>query len=191
MNTKIHIYIRIGVALLVLSLITSVAMLIRKSNKLKEDYERQSRNVITLTSPAHTDTIRDTVTVTTQGSIEESVQELKHQHIIDTKLVSDLKIKLRDIEHTSTISKSMTDTVVLIRHDSTYHYADFWTNIDIDLRSSRCMYQVRDSISTIIYRKYKHHFLWWRWGAAGYEVKIINFNPHSKINYNQTIKISK
>ena len=188
MNMKVQTYTRIAIAILILFLMSSTAFLIKKTNKLKNGYERQKRNVITLTSPARTDTIRDTVTVTTQGAIEESVQELKHQQIIDTRLVSDLKIKLRDIENTSTISKTMTDTVVLIRHDSTYHYADFWANIEIDLRSSRCMYQVRDSIQTIVYRKYKHKFLWWRWGAAGYEVKIINFNPHSKINYNQTIK---
>ena len=37
----------------------------------------------------------------------------------------------------------------------------------------------------------KHKFLWWRWGTKGYQVQIVNFNPHPRINYSRYVEIVK
>ena len=39
----------------------------------------------------------------------------------------------------------------------------------------------------LVYREYKHHFLWWKWGTKGYRLKIVNFNPHARVTYNRYI----
>lgn len=37
----------------------------------------------------------------------------------------------------------------------------------------------------------KHKFLWWRWGTKGYQVQIVNFNPHPRINYSRNVEVVK
>lgn len=37
----------------------------------------------------------------------------------------------------------------------------------------------------------KHKFLWWRWGTKGYQVQIVSFNPHSRINYSRYMEVVK
>lgn len=37
----------------------------------------------------------------------------------------------------------------------------------------------------------KHKFLWWRWGTKGYQVQIVNFNPHPRINYSRYVEVVK
>ena len=55
----------------------------------------------------------------------------------------------------------------------------------------RLEYSVRDSVTTIISRDYKHRFLWWRWGTKGYSVYIVNHNPRGKVYYNKYIRVKK
>ena len=57
------------------------------------------------------------------------------------------------------------------------------------LMAMTLVYTVSDSVLTLVYREYKHKFLWWRWGTKGYKVKVVNFNPHATIRYNQYIKV--
>ena len=37
----------------------------------------------------------------------------------------------------------------------------------------------------------KHKFLWWRWGTKGYQVQIVNFNRHPRINYSRYVEVVK
>ena len=37
----------------------------------------------------------------------------------------------------------------------------------------------------------KHKFLWWRGGTKGYQVQIVNFNPHPRINYSRYVEVVK
>lgn len=40
-------------------------------------------------------------------------------------------------------------------------------------------------------KTYKHKFLWWWWVTKGYQVQIVNFNPHSRINYSRYVEVVK
>lgn len=47
---------------------------------------------------------------------------------------------------------------------------------------------MRDSLAIALKREYKHRFLFLRWGTKGYDVKVVNFNPHSSVRYNTFVK---
>ena len=86
------------------------------------------------------------------------------------------------------------DTVRLeAKSSSRYEYSDKWAHFAIYMHppDTTLAYSVRDSITTIVYREYKHKFLWWKWGTKGYKVKIVNFNPHSRIRYDQYVIVDK
>lgn len=183
--------ILLGIIGLVVSISLNVFMW-KRNVTLKKDYHRQLDNITALTAKSETDTIRDSIPVTVQGVISENVRELKRQQIIDRQLIRDLKIRLKDIKNVGTVSLANTDTVYMTKTDSTkFHYSDAWANISIELPSARCIYNTRDSIETYIYEVYRHKFLWFRWGKEGYNIKIVNFNPHSSISYSRFINIEK
>jgi hypothetical protein len=183
--------ILLGIIGLVVSISLNVFMWKRNAT-LEKDYHRQLNNVTALTTKSETDTIRDSIPVTVQGVISENVRELQRQQVIDKQLIKDLKIRLKDIKNVGTVSMANTDTVYMAKDDSTkFHYSDVWANISIEFPTARCIYNTRDSIETYIYAVYKHRFLWFRWGKAGYNIKIVNFNPHSRIAYSRFINIEK
>ena len=51
--------------------------------------------------------------------------------------------------------------------------------------------ETRDSIAQIVHAIYKHRFLWWKWGIKGFRQEIVNFNPKSKIEYSEIVKVCK
>jgi hypothetical protein len=132
------------------------------------------------------DTIRDSVQVITQNIIE--VDKSSSKDVMEKQLIRDLKLKLKQVSSQQTTSTSVHDTVTVHVHNNCFHYKDAWA--EFNLRDSLLDYSVNDSISAIVYREYKHHFLWWRWGVKRYSIKIVNFNPNSRINYNKFIKIN-
>ena len=75
--------------------------------------------------------------------------------------------------------------------DSLFYYSDQWADLSLSLKDTTFYYNIRDSLATVVYREYKHHFLWWKWGTKGYRLKILNFNPHSRVTYNKYIKAGK
>lgn len=82
-----------------------------------------------------------------------------------------------------------TDTVYAEykQQDSLFSYHDQWADLSLSLKDTTFYYNIRDSLATVVYREYRHRFLWWRWGTKGYRLKIVNFNPRSKVTYNKYI----
>jgi len=189
MNLKKKIILS-GVIVMIISISLNILMW-KRNGILKEDYQRQLKNVTVLTTPSKTDTIRDSIPVTVQGVISENTNELQRQNILDKRLIKDLKLKIKDLSTVSTISISNSDTVPLTKTDSIFKYKDAWTNINVNIPAAICSYNTRDSLQTYLYAIYRHRFLWWRWGKAGYNIKIVNFNPHSHITYSRIINIEK
>ena len=138
------------------------------------------------------DTIRDSIPVITQLVVEVDKTDYKKQ-IADRELISDLKLKVSQIESENTMLRETLGKVQLQleKKDSlelfTYH--DKWADFEVDLQTKQLEYAVRDSLVTFVTIVYKHKFLWWRWGKKGCEVKIVNFNPRSEVLYNKSIMI--
>lgn len=143
--------------------------------------------------PLQRDTIRDSIPVVTQTVVEVVPKKLKEALAADRALIKDLQLKIRQLEalQTTTIETSDTVPAHYQPRDSSFHYSDQWADISLQLKDTTFYYNIRDSLATVVYREYRHRFLWWRWGTKGYRVKIVNFNPHARVTYNKYIKAGK
>lgn len=135
----------------------------------------------------------DTVEVSTSPVIMAELKTLRKQHIIDDRMIKDLDLKLKQLDAVQTTVTETKDTAraEYCHNIKVFSYDDRWSHLEFSLSDSTFYYNIRDSLTTVVYHEYKHRFLWWRWGVKGYKVKILNFNPHSTIRYNQYVKPEK
>lgn len=140
--------------------------------------------------PLQHDTIRDTVEVTTAPVITAELKALRRQHLIDERLIKDLRLKVQQLDAVQNTTVVTEDTARAAYDHSlkVFSYLDDWSHLQFRLQDSTFYYNIRDSLATLVYHEYKHRFLWWRWGVKGYKVKVVNFNPHSTIRYNTYVK---
>ena len=161
-----------------------------KKQRAEQELREQLNGLKLQYAPAERDTIRDSATVITQQVLQMAAEEYKLQ-AYDRQLLHDLDIRLGQVMADQRTSLSSADTVKTDRSDSVYTYSDRWLSFRLNTADSILTYKARDSLQTIVYRQYKHRFLWWRWGTKGYDVKVINFNPHSNIFYNSYIQVTR
>lgn len=161
--------------------------------RLKNDVNRLSLELAHAQIPLQRDTIRDTVEVVTQTVVEVVPGKMKEALAADRQLISDLQLKVRQLEALQTTTLETADTVPAEyqARDSIFYYSDQWADLSLQLKDTTFCYNIRDSLATVVYREYKHRFLWWRWGTRGYKVKIANFNPRAHVTYNKYIKAGK
>lgn len=76
----------------------------------------------------------------------------------------------------------------LSRDSSVLRYQDEWCAFSYNSASRNLDYAVRDSLATIVARRYRHKFLWWKWGVKGYDIQIVNFNPHATVRYDRFVR---
>ena len=151
---------------------------------LREELARQQQYV-----PLKKDTIHDSVEVVTQKIIEvERIKEVLTDE--DRVLLKDAGIAAKELLSLQKMGTETKDSVTLEKKDSTedapLYYKDAWAEFEFNNRKLK--YSVRDSLAIAVKQEFKHRFLWWKWGVKGYEVKAVNFNPHSTIRYNTYIK---
>ncbi len=180
-----NIVLVVAIGVFVGNLLNSCNGKLKKENeRLREELARQQQYV-----PLKRDTIRDTVEVVSQEVVEvEKVKEVLSDD--DKQLIKDLGMKVKELESMQKVGMMTHDTVYLERKDSTadspLYYKDAWA--EFEFQNKRLKYSVKDSLAIAVRKEYKHRLLWWRWGTKGYEVKAVNFNPHSTIRYNTYVK---
>lgn len=186
------------IQLLAIMLIVTMVALFRSSQRcdqLQADLTRQTENVGSLTYDIQYGNVQDSLPVAQNTALQAKVSELQKLHLADTKLIQDLRLRLKDVQAIHAASSTTSDTVYLtpdpVKPDSVLSYRDRWLSLHIDLPTRQCQYATHDSLTTIVSRTYRHRFLWWRWGTKGYQVQIVNFNPHSKIDYSRYIEVVK
>lgn len=186
--------IQILAAMLIVTMVAFIRSAYR-NGKLQADLNRQAENVGSLTYDIQYGNLDDSLSVAKNAALQAKCDELKQLHLADTKLIKELKVKLKDVKSIHTASSSTADTVriepVPNTADSVFSYQDKWLSLHIDIPARLCQYSSRDSLTSIVSRTYKHKFLWWRWGTKGYQVQIVNFNPHSRINYSRYVEVVK
>ena len=135
----------------------------------------------------------DTVEVATSPAIMAELRTLRRQHAIDEQFIKDLQLKLKQVDAVQSTSIQTEDSVKAqdIHNQKVFSYDDRWSHLQFSLQDSTFYYNIRDSLSTVVYHEFKHRFLWWRWGVKGYKVKITNHNPHSSVSYNRYIKVER
>ena len=135
------------------------------------------------------DTIRDSIPVVTQTVVEVVPRKMKEALAADRQLIKELQLKIQQLEAMQTTTLETSDTVPAQYQprDSCFYYSDQWADLSLQLKDTTFYYNIRDSLATVIYREYRHRFLWWKWGTKGYRLKIVNFNPHARVTYNRYI----
>lgn len=173
-------------ALMLLGMLTSCNReLKREIEQLREELAKQQQYV-----PLHKDTIRDSVEIVTQKIVEvEKIKEVLTDE--DRKLLKDAGIAAKELMSLQKTSMETKDSVSLSAKDSTnedtpLYYKDAWA--EFEFHNKKLKYSVRDSLAIAVRKEYKHRLLWFRWGVKGYDVNVINFNPHSTIRYNTFVK---
>ena len=145
------------------------------------------------TVPLQRDTIRDSIPVVQQRVITVDKTDYKKQ-IADAELIKDLQLEIKQIKQQNDMLMATAGQVPINpkgEGDSIFTYKDAWADFEVNVPARNLKYEVRDSIVTFIATIPKHKFLWWKWGTKGYNVKIVNFNPRSKVLYNRTIRVEK
>lgn len=112
-------------------------------------------------------------------------------------LLKGISVKASQVVAADITASVMRDSVRMRTPDSTmlahgarpslFSYRDKWVGFRFSLSDSVLRYSVRDSITTVVVREYRHRFLWWRWGTKGYHVKVVNHNPHSTLLYKKFV----
>lgn len=173
-------------ALMLLGMLTSCNRdLKREIEQLREELAKQQQYV-----PLKRDTIRDSVETITQKIVEvEKIKEVLTDE--DRVLLKDAGIAVKELISLQKTGMETKDSVSLSAKDSTkedspLYYKDAWA--EFEFHNKRLKYAVRDSLAVAIKKEYKHRLLWFRWGTKGYNVKVMNFNPHSTIKYNTFVK---
>lgn len=161
-----------------------------ESNKYKKENERLKVELAHAAIDGgiiRTDTIRDSIPVYTSQTV--AVDKPAFKELADLPLLKEINVKPAQAEEYETRVTEIHDTVYMTVYppDSVLEYKDNWASFRLSLRDSSLVYSVRDSVTAVVYREYKHRFLWWKWGTKGYKVKLINFNPHSTIQYEQFV----
>lgn len=187
-----------AIQILAAMFIVTMAAFIRsayQNSKLRSELNRQTENIGSLTYDIQYGKLDDSLSVAKNTALQAKCNELEQLHLADAKLVKELKVKLKDVKTIHTASSSTADTVriepIPNTADSVFSYQDKWLSLHIDIPARLCQYTSKDSLTTIVSRLYKHKFLWWRWGTKGYQVQIVNFNPHSRINYSRYVEVVK
>ena len=176
--------------MVLLTIFASFLIFESRQKKANEALKMQLHQLQLKYSPMQRDTIRDSVKLVTQQVMVMDRGEYKLL-AADRKLLEDLNLKLRQVVSDQRVSMVTSDTVKTKRLNSVYSYSDAWLSLRLDTADSILTYRARDSLQCIVARQYKHKFLWWKWGTKGYNVKVLNYNPHSTILYNSYIQVSK
>ena len=171
--------------------IAALCWILEYRQKRADKELREQFNQIALQyAPAERDTIRDSVKVITQKVLMMPLEEYRLT-ASDRALLQDINLKVNQVVADQRTSIFSSDSVKAEHVENIYRYSDAWIDFKLNTADSILTYRARDSLQTIIARQYKHRFLFWRWGTKGYQVKVINFNPHSTLLYNNYIQVTE
>nr|DAO07069.1 MAG TPA: hypothetical protein [Caudoviricetes sp.] len=189
-NLEKKLAVILSFLMVLLTIFASFLIFESRQKKANEALKMQLHQLQLKCSPMQRDTIRDSVKLVTQQVMVMNRGEYKLL-AADRKLLEELNLKLRQVVSDQRVSMVTSDTVKTNSLNSVYSYSDAWLSLRLDTADSILTYRARDSLQCIVARQFKHKFLWWKWGTKGYNVKVLNFNPHSTILYNSYIQVSK
>lgn len=190
----------IVMAVLLIALFLSV----KHSYTMKQYWLREKANVDALTTDYLLSETQKGEAVLTIKELQYTVDEFKKRQAADAKLIKELRVKASEVRE---VVKTVTETKIVYRdsmvfvnpHKTVLNWSKDteWWSVDqtIDLGSMTPVIdfnlQVRDSLTHFLYKVPKCRFLGIRWGVKGYEIKVVNHNPDSKVSYARWISLSK
>lgn len=187
--TGLKKYCTIAKIVILLGSIIAIWLLARSNISLRKNAERNERNVEILTDSLRRSMLHDSIPVVSTGVIEQTKKEFQKTQPKTVQTAKDLDIKPKDITTAADVGVKTEGTVKYVLKDSTFDYRDKWAHFHASTKDSSFYYSVKDSLSLLVNRVYKHKFLFLRWGLKGYNVTVTNFNPNGKVEYLRYIEI--
>ena len=178
------------IVLIVLAIFQGISI-----SRLSEEVERQKSNVQTLVDKELSYKICDSINVAAIQALQLDKDQFEAMILDKDKQIRELKNqRKKDIEYYSKLSVG--DTFILYRDrfievplgkDTCIGYYDNYIQLT---QCPDCTYiEVQDTIKQVISKQYKHKFLWFRWGLKGFTQDVWSTNPHSKVHFEEFIKI--
>jgi len=124
-----------------------------------------------------------------------SVDEFKQFRASDNQTINELNLKLKNVQSVTNIGTSTTSTIsTKIQYvDSTkcLQFQDKFTTVSGCFKgdSINLLVENRDSLTTVVSRIPKCHFLWWSWGIKAIQLDIRAQNPNTKFSYLKYIEL--
>lgn len=182
-------YWAIAKIIVCVGLIISVWLLAKSNISLRERAERNERNVEVLTDSLHRRLLHDSLPTVSSGVIVLTKTQFKQTQKKTVQTAKELGIKPKDVTTAADVSIKTEGKIKYVLKDSTFDYRDKWCHFRASTKDSTFHYAVRDSLSMLVNRVYKHKFLFLRWRLKGYNITVTNFNPKSSVEYLKFIEI--
>ena len=178
-------------------LILAVSSLIKRNQTIQSECSRQSGNIATLMGDIKRYKVRDSLNALSVSALNLTVNELKEFRANDARLIKELEIENKHLEALMKAGIHSSETIYADRWHPLPDRPDClevnskWSHVIACFKDSTVYYNIRDSLAAVVHRIPKRKFLWWSWGTKGYKLELVNFNPNTKIDYNEFIKVSK
>lgn len=191
------ISIKVWLILFIVLLLLFSFILIKKNKELKETSIRRENTILNLNQDIKKFQINDSLNVAEITKVELSRDEFKKINKEQSKLISDLKLKLKNIEQVGTVVIHSIDTIhSIIYSDSIgiqkFNYKDQWIDIKgkIEHNDLTLSYDKKDSIN-IIESIVQKKFLFFHYGVKSRKVDILSQDPNTRVSVLKWITVIK
>ncbi len=185
-------------------LATALVVSIRYSAAQREERHRLQTNQAALLRQNREYRVRDSLNAVSAGILSMRADELRRGFDGLSELVRDMDIKLKRVESLSQasvegryeIKAAVRDTVVVVARETpafaqAVHFSDTHMELQGFILDSVFHGSVltRDTLTQVVHRV-PRRFLFIKWGTKELRQEIVSSNPHSRITYSRSIRIS-
>lgn len=185
-----------------------VAMILQgvSISRIKSERNRYRENTKSLLVDVNTYKVRDSLNAVKAQDLTLELSELKKYRQEDAKLISDMGVKLRNLQAVASMGTEMrTEFVTKIVRDTTFKatndtnkvalidYEDKWLTFKGRLEKGQFRGDIisRDSLLIVENVKYKRFLFWRTRRIKSRDFRVVSKNPHTKIVDCEHIMIKK
>lgn len=191
MRKSTLIFLAILIALIILAVFQG-----RKISRLSTELDQQKQNVEILKGNERIYRICDSIKVAEIYALQLDRKQFDALVKAKDRELSQIKdARKKDLEYYTKLAKQ--DSCVIYRdkfievpygNDSCLGYYDAYIEVT---HCPDCTYiETHDTIKQVISAQYRHKFLWWKWGLEGFSQDVWSTNPHSRIHFEEFVKLN-
>lgn len=194
---------------LLIAFMVIIYFLISANRKQKSEIERKTQNIEVLNSnfvsyksayKTGLKTIhgKDSIIQLNAAKISAltyTAYEFEHFRALDVKTIKELNLKLKNVQSVTNIGSSTSSNInaKIIYVDSVkcLQFKDEFTTVSGCFKgdSINLLVENRDSLTTVVSKVPKCHFLWWSWGVKAIQLDIRAKNPNTQFTYLKYIEL--
>lgn len=187
------------IVVLIIALLCSV----KYSRDMRSRWLREKSNVDALAMDYKLSETKRGEAVVTIQELQYTVDEFKRRQADDAATIKELRIKVNEVrEVVKTVVETKIvyrDSMILVKPDSILCWnknTKWWSvqqtiNLEKNPPVTEFNLHTRDSLTHYLYRVPKCRILGLHFGIKRYEIKVVNHNPNSTIEYARWISVDK